>query len=382
MASTVLYPHKTMSGDLILTLDHVYLDDQILASDKIQYPFSIADIGRTGQEDWQCAKLTWTLRHEPENNDETVFDFTAQNGELRAWLAFECRPTNLRISLKLLPSDQPDLWKGTLLIDRENVAASAKVQAWLAYNLDGGGIENKSRVAAESNSWVIYLDPPRSFQRDGGMQMTWIDFSKYDELDWIKDYQAAFSAIDLSPETPRILLNSSIPGFQDLLTDEKAGDPAHETLRTMAANNVARGAWMALAHQSIRSLRKSGGVLEEWSAPAWQREVMQILALILGPNLKLSDWLENDGADWIREGLSPANWTRLDVALGDWLAKRSNLAVNWQKWSKSQTKSEVASTVTATDTTNDGILKRLKNKLSRPTKSDQQTAQLWSGSDE
>ena len=179
MASTVLYPHKTMSGDLILTLDHVYLDDQLLASDKIQYPFSIADIGRTGQEDWQSAKLTWTLRHEPENNDETVFDFTAQNGELRAWLAFECRPTNLRISLKLLPSDQPDLWKGTLLIDRENVASSAKVQAWLAYNLDGGGIENKSRVAAESNPWVIYLDPPRSFQRDGGMQMTWIDFSKY-----------------------------------------------------------------------------------------------------------------------------------------------------------------------------------------------------------
>ena len=109
---------------------------------------------------------------------------------------------------------------------------------------------------------------------------------------------------------------------------------------------------------------------------------MQILALILGPNLKLSDWLENDGSDWIREGLSPANWTRLDVALGDWLAKRSNLAVNWQKWSKSQTKSEVASTVTATDTTNDGILKRLKNKLSRPTKSEQLKTQLWGGSDE
>ncbi len=380
MHGSVLYPHKTLTGDLNLILDRVHLDDQLLPSEKIQSPFNIADLGRTGDSQWQSAKMDFSLRYQPDKAKETIANFTSSHGELRAWLALECRPTNLRISLKLnrSKSDQMDQWSGTLIVDRDHVIATAIVQAWLAYDLAEPGIPFKSRVAAESSPWTIYLDPPRSFHRDGGMQMHWVDFSNYADLDWLSHYQNAFSAIDMSPETPRILLNSTISGFQEILKDETAGqDPARDTLRNMAANNVARGAWMALAHQSIQSLRKSGGELANWSAPAWQREVMEILALILGPNLKLSDWLENEGGDWIHEGLTPANWTRLDVALGDWMARRSNLAAHWQKWSKTQSKIDPPEAEVKK-----GFVDRLKTVLKVKKKAEQEPSQLFGTSDE
>lgn len=360
MAGAVLYPHETIAGDLYLSLQQVFLDDKPLPPRQIQQSFYIADLGRSAQTDWQVARLEWVLKHEPEKGAESLEHFIAKYGEIRAWLALDCRPTNLRISLKLQPAELSGQWKGNLLIDRQNVAGSAKVQAWLAYDIKQDAIEFKHRVAAESYPWMLYLDPPRSFQREGGLQMHWIDFAKSEEIEWLKDYAASFSAIDMSSEVPRILLNNGITGFHDLLTDGKTGDPMRETLRTMTATNVARGAWMALAHQSIQSLKDSGGNLDDWSAPAWQREVMQTLALILGPNQRLKDWIEADGADWIKDGLTPANWTKLDVAIGDWLAKRSNLASNWQKWSKAEA---VAKSPVPENDSNMGLLGRMIKRI-------------------
>ena len=377
MPGAVLYPHETLSGDLQLTLNQVYLDDQLLPAGQIQQAFSIADLGRSSHTEWQTARLEWQLKFEPEKGAGRMDDFTAKYGDLRAWLALECRPTNLRVSLKLTPANENGHWAGSLLIDRENVAGSAKVQAWLAYDMKPAGIEFKHRVAAESYPWMVYLDPPRSFQREGGLQMHWVDFSKSEEMEWLKNYASAFSAIDMSPEVPRVLLNSGMAGLQELLSQEATTDPARETLRTMAATNVARGAWMALAHQAIESLKSAGGKLDDWSAPAWQREVLQTLALILGPNQRLADWLDHDGADWIREGLTPANWTKLDVAIGDWLSRRSNLATNWQKWSKAQAK-----TVEIVSEAPEGILGRIKKKFSVPKKASNQSHNLWDDSHE
>lgn len=360
MPSSVLYPHDTLSGDLSLTLKEVYLDGKSLSSKQIQQVFSIADIGRSSLTDWEEAQLEWILNYEEDTKAESLTDFKNRFGEIRAWLALECRPTNLRLSLKMQPSENSNEWKGTLKIDRELVSGSASVQAWLAYDMGQERIELRHRVASESYPWMIYLDPPRSFHREGGLQMHWIDFSSSEEFAWLKDYSAAFSALDLSPEIPRILLNSAIPGYQDLLTEENSGDPIRETLKTMAAANVSRGPWMAMAQQSLESLKSAGGQLEDWSAPAWQREVLQTLALILGPNQRLRDWIENDGADWIREGLTPANWTKLDVAIGDWISKRSNLATNWQKWSKAEMRAKLEDTLPESQI---GLIGRIKKRL-------------------
>lgn len=370
MSGPVLYPHETLNGNLHLHLEKVFLDEQPLAAQKIKQVFSIADLGRSGEADWQLASLEWLLKYEPANGSQETADFAAKYGcEIRAWLALDCRPTNLRVSLKLMPTETSGEWKGTLVIARENVSGSAKVQAWLAYDIRNDHIEFKHRVAAETYPWMIYLDPPRSFEREGGLQMHWIDFAKSEEIEWLHDYASAFSAIDMGSEVPRILLNNGIAGLHDLLTDENPGDPIRETLRTMTATNVARGAWMALAHQSLLNFKASGGNLDDWPAPAWQREVMQILALVLGPNQRLKDWLESDGADWVREGLTPANWTRLDVAIGDWLAKRSNLSSNWQKWTKAE---NIARTANPHADSGTGLIGRLKKRFT--TKRDQKSS--------
>jgi|GEM_PF-4621624 len=362
MSGAVLYPHQTLDGDLRLHLDRVFLDDRPLPADRIQREFSIADLGRDGQFDWTLARLHWTARLETDDDIAEFRRLSEEFRELRAWVALECRPTNLRMSLRLSPSEDSATWQGVMEIDRDNVAGSAKIQAWLAYDVDRDRVDQSHRVASESYQWIVYLDPPRSFVREGGLPMVWVDFK---EEDWLADYGQAFSALDTSGEIPRILLNSGIPGLQDLLTGESAGDVTLDSMKILAATSVARGAWMALVHLSITSLKGSGGSLEDWPGPFWQREVLQQLAQILGPNQKLADWLKSDGADWIAHGLTPANWSRLDAAMNDWLARRSGLSVAWTKWDKQRKISKPAKPEEE-DPVKQGILSRIVSRVAKP----------------
>lgn len=310
---SVRYPWPTFKGDWLCEISEVQSDlpDTVPSINAESFRMSLADVG-----DWSTLSFTLTARTN-ENRPKGL------DGELIGYSLLSCSSTSVRIPFPLTPRDgRPNELGGTIDISRDDVAGTATLIAEVASEYGG-----TRRVVGRSIPWTIVVEPGAAPVKPGQppISQSWIDFGAPDSPLAARQSPDAPAVLDLSGVRPMLLLNSAIPGFQDLLSSETAKLERRRT-RELLGSQIARYTLATMFRAAAVEVASENGEPVPPSDPLF-RQVCEAVADTI-PHFASTDELYQRLHDSHGKPAESAElWTHIDVAIDVLAGVPSTLAM-------------------------------------------------------
>lgn len=224
---SVRYPWPTFDGEWLCGINEIECDlpDAKPAVDSDSFRMSLAEVG-----DWATLSFTLTARTDEKRPK-------GLDGTLTGYALLSCSSTRIRVPFPLSPRDEnPNELQGTIDISRDDLAGTATLVAEIASEYHGS-----PRIVGRSIPWTIVVEAGSAPVKPGQppISQSWIDFRAPDSPLVARQSPDAPAVLDLSAAKPMLLLNSAIPGFQDLLSSETAKLERRRT-RELLGSQIAR----------------------------------------------------------------------------------------------------------------------------------------------
>ncbi|WP_370181629.1 hypothetical protein [Rhodococcus wratislaviensis] len=260
---------------------------------------SLADVG-----DWATLSLTLTARTDEKSPQ-------GLDSELTGYALLSCTSTRIRIPFPLAArGETPNELHGTIDISRDDVAGTATLIAEIAAEYRGA-----PRIVGRSIPWTIVIEPGSAPVKPGQppISQSWIDFGALDSPLIARQSPEAPSVLDLSAAKPMLLLNSAIPGFQDLLSSETAKLERRRT-RELLGSQIARYTLATLFRAAAVEIASEDDEPVPPSDPLF-RQVCEAVADTI-PHFASTDELYHRLHDSHGKRAESAElWTHIDVAI-------------------------------------------------------------------
>ncbi len=291
MNKNVLLPYERWFGETVLTVERADVDGQGLPGRHINE--NSRTVNLTGaSDDWETAAIQLSVQC-----PDDALDSTRPWGRTSAILVtIHCQYSNGRQSVLLRPDDaNPRVWRGELILDKENWFQRGLVSATAFATVDG----IPHRIVAKTLPWTIGFDPMSDFiQTSGALPVKWIDFTDPEEdgLEFLQRFSGDPWFLDLDPLNPRLLLNRAVKDLAPLLSDSRGISPAQRAAKVLIEGGVAAKIWDAFFAASIEAVAiddETGDPIEP--SEEWQSTVLRILLRRMYP--------DHDHVDALREAV-------------------------------------------------------------------------------
>ena len=305
--TNTLYPYKTLKSELTFDLGTPVLDE--IPSGSLRQLESRAVYAFQPTFPWQCVRLPVSVQI-----DTGLLEaYENEYGETAAMVVANCRPTNTRQSL-LLEATEHGQWEGTLELERDNYRERVELRALLAPR---GGLLARKPVGL-SMPWNVYFDEPPSFRLRGTLAVRWVDFKSLDEKSLANEFPDSTHVVSFDGGMPEILLNTSFPGLEPILKDQRSRRGTDKALHDMQRTSIARSAWMVLVGDALVAV-KNGDDDEppDWPDEDWQREVLQIILHSIEPSKSDAELLRMVVEDWRSHPGASVFYSRAEAIIGD-----------------------------------------------------------------
>lgn len=202
-------------------------------------------------------------------------------------VSVHCGPTNLRHAIVLeRDAGRRGSFSGELLLERELLAQRAELQAVVAGVVDGVA----DRFVGESAVHTVNLQPPRSPDIMGALDVQWRDFTADPPL--APELHDQASHLELAgPEGPILWLNSTVSELRRLLDERTGRSPIENALRDVVFDTIAAPALLTMLHSAIATARVLDSKGDEWP-DGWQGDVLRALLPLMQPDTDVDQTLQ------------------------------------------------------------------------------------------
>ena len=178
------------------------------------------------------------------------------------------------------------------------------------------------RVIARTDPWTLMVEPGVAPMAPGSppFDMVWIDFGSDDAPTLARTVPTAPAVMDVATGTrPQLLLNSGLPGFQNLLHADTA-QKERRRLRDLLGADVARMAVATILRAAVGEVaRADDGSLTLPDDPLHRRVCEAVAEAMVGVG-SVDEFYE-----YFAQGDAPSSeaWARADLAVDDLVGRRS-----------------------------------------------------------
>lgn len=287
MSRNSLFPYPQLFGETVLSVKSAQVDGQDLPGRYINQDGRTVDL--TGaSEDWKTA----TVQLQVKCPDDAA-DVTRPWGDTVAVMAtLHCAYSNGRRSTLLLAEQtNPSIYRGELELEKDFWYQRGSLSATAFAVVDG--IPN--RIVAETDPWTVGFDPMSPIiQTSGALPVKWIKFKEPPkDLRFLEQFASDPWFVDIHPQNPRLLLNSSVDGLYPLLSDEAGKSEAQKAAKALMESGIAAKVWdafFAAAIEAVEIDEATGEPIEP--IEEWQATVLRILLRRMYPAHDHSDALK------------------------------------------------------------------------------------------
>jgi len=197
-----------------------------------------------------------------------------------------CNRTKVRRGFHLRKRETGE-WGGSIDFYSNELDETAEAVILIVADKASGQIFSGG-ILFESLPLIVTIRKTDASDIEGGPRITWKDFTK--EEGWLRERASDLFYVDTT-DTPVIYLNSSIPNFRDLLTDEEH-PPAFDALRIQTTHMIAISARYQIYVDSLDAIAidEDGQVLIEGAD--WKTGCVELLAKTLYPEMIITDALK------------------------------------------------------------------------------------------
>ncbi|RDI24039.1 hypothetical protein DEU38_111116 [Rhodococcus sp. AG1013] len=171
------------------------------------------------------------------------------------------------------------------------------------------------RVVGRSIPWTIVVEPGSAPVKPGQppISQSWIDFGAPDSPLVARQSPDAPAVLDLSAARPMLLLNSAIPGFQDLLSSETAKLERRRT-RELLGSQIARYTLATLFRAAAVEIASEDDEPSPPSDPLF-RQVCEAVADTIPHFASVDELYQRLHDSHGKRAESAELWTHIDVAI-------------------------------------------------------------------
>jgi hypothetical protein len=267
----MVYPYKTLSGDVELVLSDVQTDGNP-ARGAFRDPEGLdVDLSNLERAAWATATLSVEVVGPPTELSER----RNGGGAPVAHVLAQCGFTNVRQSFPLTEDPDTGRWIGVIRLDRDFWFGRVNVAAYISDRVEA----HDYRLIGSAAQWQILLDDlPRS-PVHGALSVIWKNFDLADvEPTFISRAKGEPYYHFLDPNEPVLYLNSAFPGLEPLLRDRTSRRTAAEqALHDQVRVGIASKFLVAAANTALANVRKEEGEPAQWPESPWQMELLQAL---------------------------------------------------------------------------------------------------------
>jgi len=265
-----LFPYETLSAPLRLTITNLRIDDANPTVDVLVSDARLVNVDQLPSENWSTASFTVSVS----GNQAEVESFEKKGAELTLHLVVNCALTNIRQVVRLERAAGAETrWVGKISVDRLSFRGRAAVYGVLAGTTNG----TTSRFLGQTAEWSVHFDVPAVLPLEGSLPVKWLDFTSKRAPKHLQENQHEPFYADLTSQRPTVYLNSSIPGYQNLLSDRKARPPLDAALHNAERIGIARAVWLQLLGASVAGIALEEDEEPAWPGVEWEKQVLKAL---------------------------------------------------------------------------------------------------------
>jgi hypothetical protein len=312
--SDLIFPYKTVRGDIDLKIIMGRLDDGDFPKDPFLYEQRLITLYDMDKEEWGTVAFDLEIV----GPEEEIRALDADGVQCDAIVIAHCAETNFRQTARMSRiNPQSARWYGTIELHRGNFRGKVDLAGLITGTVD----MRRCRYLGESSVWKINFDEPDLPPLHGTLRVKWADFSDPgDDPGYLKEYvnQPFFS--DLVSRVPTVFLNRSnaFRGFPSLLDDRRRTQPYDRALHNSERIGIARSVWMAMLNVSSAAIQEGeDGTDPDWPTENWKHQVLQILIPRIYPDLSDHAALKQLQEDWKSRDSVGALESRAEAAIGD-----------------------------------------------------------------
>ncbi|WP_406477597.1 hypothetical protein [Streptomyces platensis] len=262
-----VFPYPVLSGDVVLSVDRVFVDNTPRRWDKISDQEHVIALHEV-KSDWNEIRIKVSVVADEEE---------LTNGP---WSSASCvavvrnRRTKIRHNFSLRPVG-PGQWTGEVELRRGEHVGRCEMDAWIVAEVGG---EHGRLVGRARDVWHadFEADVP---SRQRSIKMVWKDFAdetngelnEFQEDPWLLDGQA---------DEPVLYLNSAIEGLRAVL--ERAVSPEQKVVREIMASQISAEAWVAMFNAALYASAMEGD-RAQWPG-GWHEDVLKRMLPDLFPD--------------------------------------------------------------------------------------------------
>jgi hypothetical protein len=267
---TTLFPYDTLSAPLSLTISNLRIDDVKPTVDVLVPDARLVNAYLLPSQDWSTASFNITVS----GNQAELEAFEKKGAEFALHLVVSCSLTNTRQTIRLQPSAAGEIrWAGKIMLDRLSYRGRSAVYGVLAGTVNG----STNRFLGQTEEWSVHFDLPAILPLEGSLPVKWLDFTSERAASHLQANQHEPFYADLTIHQPTVYLNSSIPGYQNLLSDRKGRSPLDAALHNSERVGIARAVWLQLFNASLAGITVEEDEEPTWPGVEWQRQVLKAL---------------------------------------------------------------------------------------------------------
>jgi hypothetical protein len=207
----------------------------------------------------------------------------------RVVVTVHCGFTNLRHAVVLeRDGGRGGSFTGEVMLERELLATRAEVHAVVAGVVDGVA----DRYVGESAVHTVNLQPPRSPDITGDLDVQWRDFTAEPALAPELHDQASYLELEpVGKQAPVLWLNTNVSELPRLLDERSGRTPLERALRDVVFDTIAASALQTMLHSAIAGARSADAAGGEWP-DGWRQDVLRALLPLMAPELDVEQALE------------------------------------------------------------------------------------------
>lgn len=295
MSESHFLPYRYANDSLEMTIHGVAVDGAQLDLDTYANHGSAHLNLAILEQPWNTVELDIGVA-DANNQMKSVVPDETNIANVDVWAVLRNKYTRLRKGLELIKG-KDGVWRGKLGIKRTDVVRATDLVCYAVLSKDlvarpGFAFKKGNRIA-DSTEWKIYTDAVPTMP-GGALNSEWRNFAKDENLELRVRHDCVWFLDLADPESPRLLLNESVPGLRGTLeVSQKTGKAAR--VRDSLVHSILQAVLLELAVYALTESRSSAESLED--LPDWQQKMLLVLARKNGSSteqLKVEEWL----SDW------------------------------------------------------------------------------------
>jgi hypothetical protein len=306
----LLFPYKTLVGDVDLEVTQVKLDGHDIHSDFLDADRRLVAIEGVERQGWTAA----TMRIEVTAPQTEIKELVTAGARPRALAVLHGGSTNMRLGTELeVDPVNPARWSGKLELERPFWHGRLTASSTIVAEVDG--IEN--RIIGSSHPWLIALDDLPRPPVKGNIPVTWDSFKEPRELQELRQFADEPCFVHLDPDQPVLYLNEDFPGLRPLLNDRRRRPRDVQALHDQTRVTFATEAWAAMFNVALAAAAQATDEDDPeaaWPETEWQRNVLDIVLARMYPERTADDALR-ESVGLLRQGEVEALHERLVTAI-------------------------------------------------------------------